>query len=207
MVPLTEVPEAAASTPGAVDFWQPLHEELAKLSRRLNEQELVRKDDVVALFRGDSLPSDAWEALLRLLRQKEGESSQEFLARRWEIISGIWGEEPRPDCAHLLETLALGRATPGFWGLYLDAILVAGRARKCLGEVREFLPERPRLLWCNVAYPRLQLAWQRLNLRGAAWCEDDGVWPLLKILSERPSPSLVSAIVMGKDSPPSDEID
>jgi hypothetical protein len=114
----------------------------------------------------------------------------------WDVIYALWGFAPDACCAAVLEELELTRLDFGFWGIYLDALVNAGRARRALVEVARALDVQPQLGWANAAYRRLPRIWQALGVHGFAWKQEDGVAALRSRLAARPQPKMAGLVAL-----------
>jgi len=98
-----------------------------------------------------------------------------------------------------LDGMGLARRGLGFWGLYLDSLLVSGRLVVCLQEIKTVLKQNPHLPWAKTAYDRLPILWRKLGQRVFVWTEDDGVQVLVRALSERRPQTLLSTVISSGD--------
>jgi hypothetical protein len=177
-------------------FWGPLRQTLGRLaqvkallvppSRRAERvRHLIRSSP-----RAERLPQAFIETLVGLDQRLAGVAPADVLALQWNLLQGLWGSAPDGACAAVLEELGLTRATPGFWGMYLDGLIAAGSGRRALVEIRRALAEKPHLVWARIAWTRLPRIWTGLKVHGFGWSEDDGVPALLERLAVRPAPKL-----------------
>jgi hypothetical protein len=186
------------------DFWRPLQTELGRLSQSSKSLlvPLARVQRLQMLLaangRGQALPAAFVRALAEMDHRLPGVDGERLLAIKWDLVQGLWGGAPDRACALVLEELGLTRATPGFWGLYLDALIAGGNARKALVEINRALVERPHLTWARLAWARLPLVWSALGVRGWTWAEDEGVTALLARLAERPRPKLAGLVAASR---------
>lgn len=104
----------------------------------------------------------------------------------WDLVQSLWGEAADASCAKVLESQGLATIDPGFFGLYLDALLACGAARRALVCLRRTLHLHPHLAWANAAYRRLPHLYARLGYQIVLWHEDEGVLALQEKLARRP---------------------
>lgn len=190
------------SPPMPSEFWLPLYAELRRLAAQADPELAVHVDQRASVLR-DILAKhpkvqELGEGFIQLLAGVdsavdgvEGRRCRQLL---WDVVVGLWGFAPDGNCAAALEALKLTRADFGFWGLYLDALLNEGRARKALVEIIQALDQHPQLGWAKTAYRRLPRLWSLLRVSGFSWSEDLGVQALRECLAVRPEPKLVSLV-------------
>ncbi len=189
-------PSPAAGAP----FWWPLQEEMQRVASKGKALmvPLARVERLTELFKGQeqgaALPDEFVRALAEIDHRLSGAPPATVLTLKWELFQGLWGAAPDQSAALALEELELTHATPGFWGLYLDALTGGGSPRKALLEICRSLPKSPHLVWAKVAWSRLPLIWSLLEVHGFAWSEDDGVPALVTKLKSRPWPKLAGIV-------------
>ncbi len=177
-------------------FWSPIRDELARLVARVPKRQAPATAQPSAPEPVE--PSAALSAALaKLLAEAKSEPEAERtrgLVR--ELVQSLFGQNPGPGAALLLERLALHREDPGFLGLYLDALLADGSARKALHEAREALCGHPHLPWAHIIARRLAPIFAGHGAHSVVWNEDEGVQALIDKLARRPEPRLAKMILV-----------
>lgn len=183
-------------SPAAPTFWAELRDEMKRVAG--NGKPLMvplhRIEKLTKLFRtrprATELPDEFLRALVEIDHRMAGLPPADVLNLKWNLFQGLWGEAPDLTCAEALVELGLNVASPAFFGLYLDALVAGGSPRKALVEIQRILPEKSQLAWANVAWRRLPLVFNLLDVHGFNWSEDDGVPALLALLKRRPRQKL-----------------
>jgi|GEM_PF-2701015 len=183
-VPPAPVIPVTSALPGAPlasePFWAPLLAELASLAAKAEAVKgRMQRSPRVKLSKGDHRLDVAVTGALETV------ADQSVL---WEMVQALWGAAPGQDCLDFLKKKQLTRATPGFWGIYLDAMLGVGQHRAALQEIRSTLKEHRQLPWASAAYARIPLVLELLSVRSFKWEEADGVAALLEKVSKRQAP-------------------
>ncbi|MBM4253869.1 MAG: hypothetical protein FJ146_18020 [Deltaproteobacteria bacterium] len=183
-------------------FWDPLHARMAKvdwdqvLTEMLQQRESLLETLEKAAPLKFPLPPEAISAIITQFQAQVISEPTVALTQLWDIIQGIWGDKPDAVIVTLLQDLNLTRATRGFWGFYLDALLARGSARRVLFEVATVVARERQLSWAKTGWQRLPTAWRQLGLRGFQWQEDEGVDALLTRLRQRPR-QMMSSLILG----------
>ena len=146
--------------------------------------------------RREPLPESFWQALAEIPQEQlaQPDMSQNVQVM-FEILVSLVDEETATAFGLLIEKLQLTRAHPGYWGLYLDTLLLRGLSRRALVEVRLLLNLNPQPAWAAVAWPRLTKIWAALAVRGFDWREEAGVMALIKGLERRPKAKTAGLVV------------
>lgn len=146
--------------------------------------------------RREPLPESFWQALAEIPQEQlaEPDMSQNVQVM-FEILVPLVDEDTATAFGLLIEKLQLTRAHPGYWGLYLDTLVLRGLSRRALVEVRLLLNLNPQPVWAAVAWPRLTKIWAALAVRGFDWREEAGVMALIKGLERRPKAKASGLVV------------
>ena len=146
--------------------------------------------------RREPLPESFWQALAEIPQEQLAQPDlSQNVQVMFEILVPLVDEETATAFGLLIEKLQLTRANPGYWGLYLDTLLLRGLSRRALVEVRLLLNLNPQPVWAAVAWPRLAKIWAALAVRGFDWREDAGVMALIKGLERRPKAKTAGLVV------------
>ena len=202
---LTEVVGRDAALPKAPmlpsQFWDPLRAQVAgaKWDAPLAKHK-QRRDSILANLDAPKVPllpvpASLVQAIHDNFQALVASAPDVALVQTWDVMQALWGDRPDAVCAKLLTDLNLARATKGFWGMYLDALLARGAARKVLIEVATVIAKEHQLAWARIAWQRLPTAWRSLGVRGFAWQEDDGIDALLQRLAKRPQITMRSLLL------------
>jgi hypothetical protein len=182
-------------------FWDPLRAQVAgaKWDAPLAKHK-QRRDSILANLDAPKVPSlpvpaSLVQAIQDNFQAQVASAPDVALVQTWDVMQALWGDRPDAVCAKLLTDLNLARATKGFWGMYLDALLARGAARKVLIEVATVIAKEHQLAWARIAWQRLPTAWRSLGVRGFAWQEDDGIDALLQRLAKRPQITMRSLLL------------
>ncbi len=182
-------------------FWDPLHAMMAKVNwdQAIDTQHQQRINLLSQMERAAplkfSVPPELINSIRTQFQQLVVTEPTMALKQAWDVMQGIWGEKPDGITIALLRELNLSRATRGFWGFYLDALLARGAGRKVLVEVATVVARERQLSWAKTGWQRLPTAWRQLGVRGFDWQEDEGVDALLNRLSQRPRQTLRSLLL------------
>jgi hypothetical protein len=182
-------------------FWDPLHATMAKVDWDQVLAEMKEKRETLLGNLEKSaplkfpLPPEAIAAIRAQFQAQVISEPTIALTQLWDIIQGVWGDKPDAVIVTLLQELNLTRATRGFWGFYLDALLARGSGRRVLFEVATVVARERQLSWAKTGWQRLPTAWRQLGLRGFQWQEDEGVDALLTRLGQRPRQMMRSLIL------------
>ena len=202
---LTEVVGLDAALPKAPmlpsQFWDPLRAQIAgaKWDASLAKHK-QRRDSILAGLDAPKtaqfpVPASLVQAIQDNFQALVASAPDVALQQTWDVMQALWGDKPDAVCAKLLTDLNLARATKGFWGMYLDALLARGAARKVLIEVVAVITKEHQLAWARIAWQRLPTAWRSLGVRSFAWQEDDGIDMLLQRLAKRPQITMRSLLL------------
>jgi hypothetical protein len=191
---------AKGATQASDDFWRGVQTELGRLARH-GLKAPAGGPSAAPHAKGAApvrLPKETLATIAAALLDRDAEVVAKAKGLVWDLCQGLWGETQDAECVHTLEHLALTRASVGFWGLYLDALIASGRARRALAEVQAHLGVAKSLDFAVVAWRRLPVIWDALGMRGFAWREEDGVGALIVRLSERPRPKLAALLASSR---------
>jgi hypothetical protein len=182
-------------------FWDPLRAQVAGATWDAPlAKHKQRRDSILANLDAPkvpqlTVPASLVQAIQDNFEAQVASAPDVALLQTWEVMQALWGDRPDAVCAKLLTDLNLARATKGFWGMYLDALLARGAARKVLIEVATVITKEHQLAWARIAWQRLPTAWRSLGVRGFAWQEDDGIDALLQRLAKRPQITMRSLLL------------
>jgi len=182
-------------------FWDPLRAQVAGASWDAPlAKHKQRRDSILANLDAPkvpplTVPASLVQAIQDNFQVQVASAPDVALLQTWDVMQALWGDRPDAVCAKLLKDLNLARATKGFWGMYLDALLARGAGRKVLIEVATVVAKEHQLAWARIAWQRLPTAWRSLGVRGFVWQEDDGIDALLQRLAKRPQITMRSLLL------------
>ncbi|MCX6105928.1 MAG: hypothetical protein NTY08_08875 [Proteobacteria bacterium] len=182
-------------------FWDPLRAQVAGASWDAPlAKHKQRRDSILANLDAPkvpplTVPASLVQAIQDNFQAQVASAPDVALLQTWDVMQALWGDRPDAVCAKLLTDLNLARATKGFWGMYLDALLARGAGRKVLIEVATVIAKEHQLAWARIAWQRLPTAWRSLGVRGFVWQEDDGIDALLQRLAKRPQITMRSLLL------------
>ena len=192
-IPVTAPPKSALDislskplSPSA--FWPPLQSELASLTYKAESlRGLMMRSS--SPDKKSSAPRFSPPPVPKFAPEVSG--AIETIADSvllWDMVQALWGEAPGQDCIDFLKKRGLTRASTGFWGCYMYALLGTSQHRFALHEVRAVLKEKRLLPWANAAYARLPIILDRLSVRSIVWEEAEGVQTLIDRVGIRQPP-------------------
>ena len=116
----------------------------------------------------------------------------------FDLMQSLAASSPGVSLLEVIEEKGLCGRSPEWFGLYLDALLRSGFARKVIVEALLQVEKQPKLAWIRVVWRRLPLAWAALGLTGFTWTEDDGAKDFLNKINVR-GQQLLRTFIDNKD--------
>ncbi len=103
----------------------------------------------------------------------------------FDLMQSLSASSPGTSLLEIIEIKGLKDRSPEWLGLYLDALLRLGFARKVIVEALLQIEKQPKLSWIRVAWRRLPAAWAAMGVTGFTWSEDDGAKDFLNKINVR----------------------
>jgi hypothetical protein len=103
----------------------------------------------------------------------------------FDLMQSLVATSPGTSLLDVIELKGLKDRSPEWLGLYLDALLRSGFARKVIVEALLQIEKQPKLSWIRVAWRRLPAAWAAMGVTGFTWSEDDGAKDFLNKINVR----------------------
>jgi hypothetical protein len=138
-----------------------------------------QQSDPIESFRTE-LSSDLLAKLLAMPVDTDQQSALFF-----DLVQSFAASSLGESLLEIIEKKNLKARGPEWFGLYLDALLRSGFARKVIVEALLQVEKKPYLAWIRVVWRRLPAAWDAMGVTGFLWSEDDGAKEFLNKVNVR----------------------